>query len=41
MEEAIKDADEKAKETLRLELKILDLSTLAKKICVGKEVEER
>jgi len=41
VKEAITDADEKAKETLRLKSKITDLSTLAKKICVGEEVEER
>lgn len=41
VKEAITDADEKAKETLRLKLKITDLSTLAKKICIGEKVEER
>ena len=36
----ISDVDEKARETLRLNSKISDLSSLAKKICNGEEIEE-
>ena len=40
VKDVITEVDEKAKETLRLNLKISDLSSLSKEICVGEGIEE-
>jgi len=39
--DVISDAEEKAKETLRLTVKIADLPSLALKVCAGQGVDER
>jgi hypothetical protein len=40
VQDVISEAEEKAKETLRLSSKLPDLATLAKQICLGEEVNE-
>jgi len=40
VDNVIADAEEKAKETLRLTVKIADLSSLALKVCVGEGIDE-
>jgi putative transposase len=41
VENVIADAEQKAKETLRLTVKIADLPSLARKVCKGQGVDER
>ena len=41
VKDVITEVDEKAKETLRLNLKISDLFSLSKEICVGEGIEEK
>jgi REP element-mobilizing transposase RayT len=40
VQDVISEAEEKAKETLRLSSKLPDLASLAKQICLGEEVDE-
>jgi hypothetical protein len=40
VQDVISEAEERAKETLRLSSKLLDLPSLAKQICSGEEVDE-